>query len=45
MSKKEALPEVETDKVNVEIDGPDDGLLKESLEGEFVYISAVIATV
>jgi pyruvate dehydrogenase E2 component (dihydrolipoamide acetyltransferase) len=45
--KGEALLEVETDKVNVEIEAPADGVLKEikALEGEFVKFSAVVAII
>ena len=47
VKKGEALLEVETDKVNVEIESPADGVLKEikALEGEFVKFNAVIATI
>ena len=43
--KGEGLLEVETDKVNVEIEAPDDGVLKEikAREGDFVKFSAVVA--
>jgi pyruvate/2-oxoglutarate dehydrogenase complex dihydrolipoamide acyltransferase (E2) component len=47
VQKGEALLEVETDKVNVEIESPADGLLKEIkvLEGDFVKFNAVVATI
>ncbi|HEX2228862.1 MAG TPA: biotin/lipoyl-containing protein [Candidatus Binatia bacterium] len=47
VKKGEALLEVETDKVNVEIESPADGVLKEikAVEGEFVKFNAVIATI
>jgi len=47
VTKGEALLEVETDKVNVEIEAPDDGRLLEILaqEGEFVKFGAVVATI
>jgi pyruvate/2-oxoglutarate dehydrogenase complex dihydrolipoamide acyltransferase (E2) component len=43
----EGLLEVETDKVNVEIEAPDDGVLKEikAQEGDFVKFSAVVALI
>ena len=45
--KGEALLEVETDKINVEIESPDDGSLQEvrAREGEFVKFGATIAVV
>ena len=45
--KGEALLEVETDKVNVEIESPDDGQLEQinAREGEFVKFGAVVAVV
>ena len=45
--KGEALLEVETDKVNVEIESPDDGQLEEinAREGDFVKFGAVVAVV
>jgi pyruvate/2-oxoglutarate dehydrogenase complex dihydrolipoamide acyltransferase (E2) component len=45
--KGEPLLEVETDKVNVEIEAPADGLLTEirALEGDFVKFSGVVAVV
>jgi pyruvate/2-oxoglutarate dehydrogenase complex dihydrolipoamide acyltransferase (E2) component len=45
--KGEALLEVETDKVNVEIESPDDGRLGEitAQEGDFVKFGAVVASI
>ena len=45
--KGEALLEVETDKVNVEIESPDDGQLEKinAREGDFVKFGAVVAVV
>ena len=45
--KGEALLEVETDKVNVEIEAPDDGeLLEISVqEGDFIKFGAVVAVI
>ena len=45
--KGEALLEVETDKVNVEIESPDDGQLEEisAQEGDFVKFGAVVAVI
>ena len=45
--KGEALLEVETDKVNVEIESPDDGQLEQinAREGDFVKFGAVVAVV
>ena len=45
--KGEALLEVETDKVNVEVESPDDGQLAQiaAQEGEFVKFGAVVAVV
>jgi pyruvate/2-oxoglutarate dehydrogenase complex dihydrolipoamide acyltransferase (E2) component len=45
--KGEGLLEVETDKVNGEIEAPDDSVLKEikAREGEFVKFSAVVAVI
>jgi pyruvate/2-oxoglutarate dehydrogenase complex dihydrolipoamide acyltransferase (E2) component len=45
--KGEALLEVETDKVNVEIEAPDDGRLTEvnAKEGDFVKFGAVVAVI
>jgi pyruvate/2-oxoglutarate dehydrogenase complex dihydrolipoamide acyltransferase (E2) component len=47
VQKGEALLEVETDKVNVEIEAPGDGLLAEIKvrEGEFVKFGAVVAVI
>jgi pyruvate/2-oxoglutarate dehydrogenase complex dihydrolipoamide acyltransferase (E2) component len=43
----EALLEVETDKVNVEIEAPDDGRLTQisAQEGDFVKFGAVVAVI
>jgi len=43
--KGEGILEVETDKVNVEIEAPDAGVLKEikARDGEFVKFGAVVA--
>jgi 2-oxoglutarate dehydrogenase E2 component (dihydrolipoamide succinyltransferase) len=45
--KGEALLEVETDKVNVEIESPDDGQLEEisARQGDFVKFGAVVAII
>lgn len=45
--KGEALLEVETDKVNVEVEAPDDGKLSSisANEGDFVKFGAVVAVV
>jgi len=45
--KGEALLEVETDKVNVEIEAPDDGELLEisAGEGDFIKFGAVVAVI
>ena len=45
--KGEALLEVETDKVNVEVEPPDDGRLREigAAEGDFVKFGAVVAVI
>lgn len=45
--KGEALLEVETDKVNVEIESPGDGRLSEinAREGDFVKFGAVVAVI
>ena len=45
--KGEALLEVETDKVNVEVEAPDDGTLGSisANEGDFVKFGAVVAVV
>ena len=47
VKKGEALLEVETDKVNVEIETPDDGRLNEisAKEGDFVKFGAVVAVI
>jgi 2-oxoglutarate dehydrogenase E2 component (dihydrolipoamide succinyltransferase) len=47
VQKGEALLEVETDKVNVEIESPDDGQLEEinAQEGELVKFGAVVAVI
>ena len=47
VQKGEALLEVETDKVNVEIEAPGDGLLAEikAREGDFVKFGAVVAVI
>lgn len=47
VQKGEALLEVETDKVNVEIESPDDGQLEKihAQEGEFVKFGAVVAVI
>ena len=47
VNKGEALLEVETDKVNVEIEAPDDGTLNEisANEGDFVKFGAVVAVI
>ena len=47
VKKGEALLEVETDKVNVEIESPDDGQLEEisAQEGDFVKFGAVVAVI
>ncbi|HEY7714885.1 MAG TPA: lipoyl domain-containing protein [Candidatus Binatia bacterium] len=47
VQKGEALLEVETDKVNVEIESPGDGQLAEikAQEGEFVKFGAVVAVI
>ena len=47
VQKGEALLEVETDKVNVEIESPDDGQLQEisGQEGDFVKFGAVVAVI
>lgn len=45
--KGEALVEIETDKVNVEVESPEDGQLREisAREGDFVKFGTVIAVV
>ena len=47
VQKGEALLEVETDKVNVEIESPDEGQLEEvrAQEGDFVKFGAVVAVI
>jgi pyruvate/2-oxoglutarate dehydrogenase complex dihydrolipoamide acyltransferase (E2) component len=47
VQKGEALLEVETDKVNVEIESPGDGQLAEikAQEGEFVKFGVVVAVI
>jgi len=47
VKKGEGLLEVETDKVNVEIEAPDEGLLKEikAQAGDTVKFSAVVAII
>ena len=47
VKKGEALLEVETDKVNVEIEAPADGTLAEvsAKEGDFVKFGAVVAVI
>jgi pyruvate/2-oxoglutarate dehydrogenase complex dihydrolipoamide acyltransferase (E2) component len=47
VQKGEALLEVETDKVNVEIEAPDDGQLNEihAREGDSVKFGAVVAVI
>jgi 2-oxoglutarate dehydrogenase E2 component (dihydrolipoamide succinyltransferase) len=47
VQKGEALLEVETDKVNVEIESPADGLLGQinAAEGDFVKFGAVVAII
>jgi pyruvate/2-oxoglutarate dehydrogenase complex dihydrolipoamide acyltransferase (E2) component len=47
VQKGEALLEVETDKVNVEIESPTDGLLGQinAAEGDFVKFGAVVAVI
>ena len=47
VKKGEGLLEVETDKVNVEIEAPDDGQLAEirAQPGDAVKFSAVVATI
>jgi pyruvate/2-oxoglutarate dehydrogenase complex dihydrolipoamide acyltransferase (E2) component len=45
--KGEALLEVETDKVNVEIESPEDGHLEEvsAQEGDFIKFGVVVAVI
>src|ERR1051326_7674511 len=47
VKKGDALLEVETDKVNVEIEAPDDGVLKEikAAAGDTVRFSSVVAVI
>lgn len=47
VSKGEALLEVETDKVNVEVESPDDGTLQaiSAQEGDFVKFGTVVARI
>jgi pyruvate/2-oxoglutarate dehydrogenase complex dihydrolipoamide acyltransferase (E2) component len=47
VKKGDGLLEVETDKVNVEIESPDDGLLREirAKEGEIVRFNSVVAII
>ncbi len=47
VKKGEGLLEVETDKVNVEIEAPDDGLLQEikAQAGDTVKFSSVVAII
>ena len=47
VKKGDGLLEVETDKVNVEIESPDDGVLKEikAQAGDTVKFSAVVAII
>jgi 2-oxoglutarate dehydrogenase E2 component (dihydrolipoamide succinyltransferase) len=47
VQKGEALLEVETDKVNVEIEAPDEGELTQisAQEGDFVKFGAVVAVI
>lgn len=47
VQKGEALLQVETDKVNVEIEAPEDGQLEEinAREGDFVKFGAVVAVI
>jgi pyruvate/2-oxoglutarate dehydrogenase complex dihydrolipoamide acyltransferase (E2) component len=47
VKKGEGLLEVETDKVNVEIEAPDDGLLQEikAQAGDTVKFSSVVAVI
>ena len=47
VQKGEALLEVETDKVNVEIESPEDGELREisAQEGDFVKFGATVAVI
>jgi len=47
VKKGDALLEVETDKVNVEVEAPDDGTLVQVSvnEGDFVKFGAVVAVI
>jgi len=47
VKKGDALLEVETDKVNVEVEAPEDGTLSEisAKEGEFVKFGVVVAII
>ena len=47
VKKGEALLEVETDKVNVEIESPEDGLLQSinNQAGNFVKFGAIVAVI
>lgn len=47
VKKGEALLEVETDKVNVEIEAPGDGTLNDvsAKEGDFIKFGAVVAVI
>lgn len=47
VKKGEALLEVETDKVNVEVEAPEDGTLNaiSAKEGDFVKFGAVVAII
>ncbi|HYA29970.1 MAG TPA: lipoyl domain-containing protein [Acidobacteriota bacterium] len=47
VKKGDALLEVETDKVNVEVESPEDGTLHEisAKEGEFVKFGVVVAII
>ena len=45
--KGQAIVEVETDKVNVEVEAPEDGLLSQiyAQEGEYVKFGSVVAAI
>jgi pyruvate/2-oxoglutarate dehydrogenase complex dihydrolipoamide acyltransferase (E2) component len=45
--KGQAIVEVETDKVNVEVEAPEDGLLSQiyAQEGEYVKFGAAVAAI
>lgn len=47
VKRREALLGVETDKINVEIEAPDDGILREikAREGDLVKFSSVVALI